>query len=102
MGNGDYHNKFVWPWVTCENIQVKIKIALQHPDEGIREQYKREAIEDLVGVSKLFEEAGGAYEIVKPDEPKAPRGIYNPPKNLMGSLAAYQGAYRQLKKLEWI
>jgi hypothetical protein len=27
---------------------------------------------------------------------------YKPPKNLMGSLAAYQGAYRQLNKLGWI
>ncbi len=102
FGNGDYHNKFVWPWVTCENIQVKIKVALQHPDETVREQYKREAIEDLIAVSKLFKDAGGAYEIVKPDEPKPPKGIYSPPKNLMGSLAAYQGAYGQLKKLGWI
>jgi len=101
-GMSGYHNKFVWPWVTCENIQVKIKIALGHPDEKIREQYKKEAIEDLVSQAKLFEQAGGAREIVNADSPDAPKGIYTPPKNLMGSLAAYQGAYQQLKKLDWI
>ena len=103
-----YHNEFVWPWVTCENIQVKIKIALQHPDEKVRNQYKKEAIDDLLQMSELFKQAGGAYEVFRPDEPVPAStktlGIttYSPPKNLMGNLAAYQGAYMQLKKLGWI
>jgi len=109
LGNHEgYHNEFVWPWVTCENIQVKIKIALQHPDEKVRNKYKQEAVDDLLQMSQLFKQAGGAYEIFRPDEPipasTKTLGIttYTPPKNLLGSLAAYQGAYGQLKKLGWI
>jgi len=113
VGNAHYHNENVWPWVTCENIQVKIKIALQHPDQVTREKYKKEAIEDLVSVSKLFRDADGAYEVMKPDTPEKATGqvkllglipvkTYSPAKNFMGNLAAYQGAYEQLKKLKWI
>ncbi len=101
--HGGYHNEHVWPWVTLQNIQVKIKIALKHPDEAIREQYKREAVDDLLDVAKLFKEAGGAYETFKPDNRQpAISKLYKPPKNLMGNLAAFQGAYRQLKELGWI
>ena len=103
FGNGGYHNEFVWPWVTCQNIQVKIKIALQHSDEAIREQYKKEAVEDLLQMSELFKKAGGAYEIFRPDEPvPAKSTFYSPPQNLMASMAAYDGAYSQLKRLGWI
>ncbi len=103
-----YHNKLVWPWVTCQNIQVKIKIALQHRDEVTRNKYKREAINDLLEMSKLFKNAGGAYEIFEPDEPKPASSkflgitVYKPPRNFTGSLAAYQESYRQLKELGWI
>ncbi len=103
IGNAGYHNEFVWPWITCQNIQVKIKIALGHPDETIRKQYKKEAVEDLVEISELFKKAGGAYEIFKPDEPVAAKTrFYTPPQNLMGNMAAYEGAYLQLKELGWI
>lgn len=98
-----YHNEAVWPWVTCQNIQVKIKIALQHKDAAIRQQYKQEAMDDLVAMAKLFEKAGGAYEIVQPDQPSAMKGsFYHPPQNFTGTLAAYQSAYLQLKQLDWI
>ena len=108
IGHQDYHNADIWPWVTCQNIQVKIKIALQHPEAAIREQYKKEAVEDLVKMADLFREAGGAYEIFQPNEPKPAIKkrlfitTYQPPKNNMGNLAAYQGAYLQLKDLGWI
>ncbi len=102
-GWNDYHNKFVWPWVTLENIQVKIKIALQHPDESVRAKYKKEAIDDLVYMAKVFEEVGGVYEVVDPNSPKpAKMPFYTPVKNFMGSMSAFQGAYGQLKNLGWI
>jgi glycogen debranching enzyme len=103
IGHEGYHNKYIWPWVTCENIQVKIKIALEHPDETIKEQYKKEAVEDLLDMAKLFKDARGAYEIFQPDTRKpAITKWYKPPQNLMGNLAAYEGAYLQLKELGWI
>ncbi|MFH1182759.1 MAG: GH116 family glycosyl hydrolase [Candidatus Moraniibacteriota bacterium] len=101
--NNGYHNESVWPWLACQNIQVKIKIALNHPDEAVREQYKKEAVEDLADMAKLFKEAGGAYEIFHP-ETRKPRNrvFYKPPRNLMASLAAYQSAYNKVKKFGWI
>ncbi|MFZ0859527.1 MAG: hypothetical protein WAN18_02515, partial [Candidatus Sulfotelmatobacter sp.] len=98
-----YHNRFVWPWVICQNIQVKIKIALQHKEPVIRNQYRRESVEDLLRIAKLFRSLSGAYEIVDPERPQPGKmRFYTPPKNFMGSLAGYQGAYRQLNKLSWI
>ncbi|HEY4494925.1 MAG TPA: amylo-alpha-1,6-glucosidase [Candidatus Paceibacterota bacterium] len=103
LGHEGYHNEFVWPWVACQNIQVKIKIALKHPDEAVRSQYKAEAVNDLVDTAKLFKDAGGAYEIFHPDDRKpAFTRWYNPPQNLMSNLATYEGAYLQLKELNWI
>jgi hypothetical protein len=108
IGMGGYHNESVWPWITAQNIQAKIKIAQEHPDEHVREKFRKESVEDLLDVAKLFKEAGGAYEVFDPDtrQPttKLRTGMrkYNPPKNFMGNLATYQGAYKQLKKLGWI
>lgn len=103
IGHEGYHNKDIWPWVTCQNIQVKIKIALEHPDAAVRNQYKTEAVEDLLDMAKLFRDAGGAYEIFEPDTRKpAVKRWCKPPQNLMGNLAAYEGAYLQLKELGWI
>jgi glycogen debranching enzyme len=103
MGMDTYHNKFVWPWVTCQNIQVKIKIALGHQDESVRNQYKKEAIEDLLKMSELFKKLEGFYELVDPEKPElANIAFYDASKNFMGSLAAYQGAYMQLKESNWI
>jgi hypothetical protein len=59
-------------------------------------------------MSELFQTLGGAYEIVNADKATPPEskrfGIttYTPPKNLMGSMAAYLGAYSQLKELGWV
>jgi len=108
IGMGGYHNECVWPWLTAQNIQVKIKIALEHPDKTVREQYKKEAVDDLIDQAKLFKEAGGAYEVFDPDTrgpaTKLRTGMrkYEVPRNLMGNLAAYEGAYSQLKELGWI
>ncbi len=102
-GQWIYHNQFVWPWVTLQNVHLKIKIAEEHEDAAIRAQYKDEAIEALVKAARLFEIAGGAYEVFEPDEPR--RGEtrwYHPPQNFMGTMAAYQGAYTHLKMLGWI
>jgi hypothetical protein len=95
MGQWIYHNAFVWPWVTLQNIHVKIKIG--------HEQYRREAVADLLKMAKLFRAAGGAYEVFEPDasRPGCTRW-YRPPQNFMGSMAAYQGAYAHLKKEGWI
>ncbi|MHB8660792.1 MAG: alpha-L-rhamnosidase-related protein [Minisyncoccota bacterium] len=103
IGHEGYHNTYVWPWVTCENIQVKIKIALGHPDQEIRGQYKKEAVEDLLDMANLFKDSNGAYEIYQPDTRRpAITKLYKPPQNLMANLAAYEGAYTQLKELGWI
>lgn len=102
-GMQDYHNRLVWPWVTCENIQVKIKIALHHRDEAVREKYKKEAADDLLQMSEIFKKAGGAYEVLDPDKPEhADISLYASPKNFMGTMAAYQGAYRQMESLGWL
>jgi hypothetical protein len=103
MGQWLYHNQFVWPWVTLQNIFLKIKIAREHDDAAIRGQYRGEAVDDLVAMAKRFKVAGGAYEVFEPDEPR--RGatkFYHPPQNFMGSMAAYQGVYARLKALGWI
>ncbi len=108
IGMGGYHNESVWPWLTAQNIQVKIKIALEHPDEKVKQQYKKEAVEDLVDLAKLFKEAGGAYEVFDPDTRRATTKLrtgvkkYKVPNNLMGNLSAYQSAHAQLKELGWI
>jgi hypothetical protein len=113
FGNSHYHNENVWPWVTCQNIQVKIKIALGHTDEKIRDQYKKECINDLVTVSQLFKDSGGSYEVMQPDKPEPAIGkiklfgiipitTYKPPKNFMASMVAYESAYQQLQKLGWV
>jgi hypothetical protein len=103
MGQWIYHNTFVWPWVTLQNLHLKIKIAQEHDDAAIREQYKAEAVDDLIKAARLFKTAGGAYEVFEPDAPR--RGEtrwYHPPQNFMGTMAAYQGAYTHLKTLGWI
>jgi glycogen debranching enzyme len=102
-GIADYHNKDTWPWVFCENIQVKVKIGQGHPDSEIRDRYKQESVSDLLQMAKLFKEAGGAYEVFEPDSSKPEKSlIYKPPKNFMGSMAAFKGAEAQLKELGWI
>ena len=103
LGMDSYHNSFVWPWVTLQNIHVKVKIAREHPDVAVREKYQSEAVRDLLHMSEILLRAGGAYEILDADEPKPPRIFgYTPPRNFMGTLAGFQGAYRRLKELGWI
>lgn len=97
-----YHSYFVWPWVSAQNIHVKLSIALKHPEEGMRERYKREAISDLVHLARMFKTIGGAPELVDPYRPIAARIVlYTPPKNFMGSLVSYQSAYQELKRQGW-
>ncbi|MBI5732358.1 hypothetical protein HY967_00135 [Candidatus Jorgensenbacteria bacterium] len=103
IGLDGYHNEYVWPWVTAQNVQAKIKIALEHPDATVREQYKKESVLDMIDIADLFQKSGGAYEIYESDSRKPVRNkFYKPPKNIMGNLAAYHGTYSQLKKLGWI
>lgn len=100
----NYHNGYVWPWVMLENIRVKVKIALEHPDQAVRAQYEKEAVQDLLDATDLFEKAGGAYEIFEPDtrKPVPDRLYYQPPKNFLANLAAYENAFSQLTELGWI
>jgi hypothetical protein len=98
-----YHNEFVWPWVTCRNIKVKIKIALEHKNEIVRAQYKKESVKDLLQMAKLFKQLGGFYEVVNPDKPEPENmAFYRASKNFMWSLAEYHGVHQQLEKLGWI
>ena len=103
IGHGDYHNAYVWPWVTLQNIHVKIKIAQTHPEETVREQYKKEAVDDLYDAAALFTDAGGAYEIFFPDT-RTPANTrwYHPPRNFMASMATFMSAYSKLKSLGWL
>lgn len=108
IGMGGYHNEAVWPWVAAVNIHAKIKIAQEHPDKEVREQYRNESVLDLLSLAALFESAGGAYEVFDPDRPEQYRKLrtgimkYQVPKNFMGNLASYQSVYHRLKKLGWI
>jgi len=103
FSNGEYHNQFVWPWVTLQNIYVKIKIATEHPDAAVCAQYKDEAIDDFVRMSKIFKTTGGAYEILHSHEATIPHAKrYQVPAHFMGSLAGYVGVYRKMKTLGWL
>jgi len=103
VGHGDYHNAYVWPWVTLQNIHVKIKIAQTHAVETVREQYKKEAVDDLYGAAALFEHAGGAYEVFFPDTRKpADTRWYHPPRFFLASLAGFMSAHRKLLALGWL
>ncbi|MCL5733273.1 MAG: GH116 family glycosyl hydrolase [Patescibacteria group bacterium] len=103
IGNQEYHNLYIWPWLTCQNIQVKIKISVNHPDNLVRSQYQKEAIADLLGNINLFKEAGGAYEIFNPYNSRPAIGkLYKPPKNFMGNLVSCLSAYQRIKELGWI
>jgi hypothetical protein len=76
---------------------------LEHGESSLREQYKKESVEDLLKMTKLFKQLGGFYEVVNPDKPEPENmAFYRASKNFMWSLAEYQGAYRQLEKLGWI
>lgn len=98
-----YHNEYVWPWVFCENILAKIKIAACYSNGDLKERYKREVLYDLLDMAKMFDGAGGAYEIFFPDAPKpAISRWYKPPQNIMYSLVSYCGAYLKAKELDWI
>ena len=102
IGHGGYHNEDIWPWVTCQNIRAKIKIATQHQDGDVRSQFKEEAVADLLDIADLFQKANGAYEIFRlNDRTPAKKHFYSPPKDFMGSMVAYLGAYFEIKKLGW-
>ena len=99
----EYHNGYVWPWVTLQNIHVKIKIAQTHPDGAVREQYKKESVEDLHDAAALFEGAGGAYEVFFPDTRKpADTRWYHPPRFFLANMAAFMSVYSKLKSLGWL
>ena len=101
--NGEYHNHFVWPWVTLQNIYVKIKIATGHPEKNIREKYKEEAIADFIRMSRIFKISNGAHEVLHPNNPEPPKTrFYRVPRHFMGSLAGYAGIYRKMKNLGWL
>jgi len=98
-----YHNYYIWPWITCQNIGVKVKIALEHKDSVEREKYRNEAVSDLFDMTKMFKESDGAYEIYKPDNRRAGiKTFYKPPRYFMANLAAYLYAYNKLKQQDWI
>ena len=100
IGHAGYHNAYAWPWTTCLNIQVKTKIAREHPGAAVRERFRKEAIEDLFDTADLFETAGGAYEIFLPEaRTPAITHWYHPPRNFLPNLAGFVGAYRALESL---
>lgn len=99
----EYHNSYIWPWVTLQNIHVKIKIAQTHQSAEVRERYKKEAVGDLYDTASLFEDAGGAYEIFFPDTRKpADTHWYHPPRNFMANLVSFESVYLKLKRLGWL
>jgi GH15 family glucan-1,4-alpha-glucosidase len=103
LGQWRYHNEFVWPWVTAQNIFVKLKIGVRHNDAVVRERYKESALTDLALLAKIFEETGGAHEVVHADVPIVPHSpLYRVPKRFMASMVSYQGAYLRMRKVGWI
>lgn len=103
LGRWRYHNEYVWPWVTAQNIFVKIKIGARHPDPAVRERCRGEAMEDLLLIARIFRETDAAYEVLHAHTGVAPRHfLYRVPKRFLGSMAAFEGAYLRMKKLAWI
>jgi len=105
---GEYHNGCVWPWVTAEYVALKAKIAREHPDPAVRDRYRGEAVRDLADLARLFEGAGGAWEVFDP-ETRGPAlrlrmGLrrYVPPRDFLGSLAGFAGVCLRLKALGWV
>jgi hypothetical protein len=103
LGQWRYHNEYVWPWVTAQNIFIKLMIGVRHKDAAVREKYKEQAVRDLALLAKIFKETGAAYEVLHADTPIAPHTFfYRVPQRFMGSMVAYQGAYLRMKKLGWV
>lgn len=103
LGAWRYHNEYVWPWVTAQNIFVKLKIGARHKEKAVRDQYRHEAVRDLKLLARIFKETGAAYEVIHADTGIAPRHlIYRVPERFMGSMVAFHGAYLRLKKIGWI
>ena len=103
IGHQDYHNRFVWPWVTAQNIQVKIKIALEHHDFEVRERFQQEAVADFCQMVALFSELGSAYEVVEPDKIEVGKTpFYTSQKDFMASMVGFETTRKLLNKLGWI
>lgn len=102
FGNSGYHNEFVWPWLTGEYVKLVALTAEKLPEGDMKEIMQADAVLALARMARMFESAGGAYEIFLPDRPLPARSFfYHPPKNLLGSLAGYLGAYSLFKQLGW-
>jgi len=97
IGHGGYHTAYAWPWVTLQNIMVKIQIARNHRDEAMRATYKREAQQDFSDMSQLFIESDGAYEIYFADTRKPAQTIfYKPPRFFLANLATWERVRMEL------
>jgi hypothetical protein len=98
-GNGGYHNEFVWPWVTCQNIAVLLKIAARHPDQETRGLAWQEARMMLGQMSDVFRNCGGAPEVVEPKVWKVAKRtpLYTPPLFFGPTCATYHAAFDRLR-----
>lgn len=100
IGHGGYHNRYVWPWVTLQNITSKIHIAQTHHDEAVRIKYKEEARRDFSETSQLFIDSDGAYEIYFADARKPAQTLfYKPPRFFLANLATWERVRMQLDLL---
>jgi hypothetical protein len=104
QGIPDYHNKGSWPWITCENTLVKIRIAEEHPDTEVRDRFLVEAVEDHEKVAKVFQEAGGAYEFFDADtgKPGGEGSRYHTPENFISSMTMFNLVDSKIKQAGWI
>lgn len=102
FGNAGYHNEFVWPWLTGEYVKLMALTASKLPAGPEQERMRADAVGELARMARMFEGAGGAYEVFLPDRPVPARSLfYHPPRNLLGSLAGYLGAYALFEQLGW-
>ena len=100
ISHGGYHNAYVWPWITLQNIVIKVRIAQTHHDQTVRAIYKEEARRDFSDISQLFIDSNGAYEIYLPDTRKpAQTRFYKPPRFFLANLATWENARMQLDRI---
>ena len=103
-----YHNSYTWPWVTCENILAKLKIARNHPELQTRIRFFHEAQGDFVIVTENHTTNGDFYEVVDAETGKPVSSrffglkLYVSALGFMSSITTYIAAEEELEQVRQI
>lgn len=105
IGNiSGYHNLYIWPYLTSENILAKLKIANTTQDEYLSERFRQESVEEFIGLSQLHKRNGDFYEVLDPVtfEPVEARRLgittYKSCPQFLASAASYLRVEQELNK----